>query len=467
MRLTQTVEARQQQTQRIDPRQILASEILAWNIAELEAAVDRELAENPALEARDGETFAPTVEAPAPSVAREAPPGLAAAPAVSPTPAGTVSSNLAPMVIGDDDDPLERMASQQSLRDHLRQQAGQVPADVPGEVVRYLIENVDERGYLVADAREVAERFRVTRPDVEAAIQALQTMDPAGVGARDLRECLLLQAEFLDQAGEGNPLARRILQQCWEELVAHRTERIASRLKVHPKEVHHALAFLQRALTPYPGASFRPIGNRGGAPPVRPDIVFHRTESGFLVELPRDFEHALLIAPLWKRLAEHGESGTDEAMRRYIKDHVERAQTFLSGVERRGRTLRAIARELARHQMGFLETRDRAFLKPLTRQALAETLKLDESVISRAVADKWAQLPSGEVIPLDAFFGNSHAVREALAGLVATEDPQNPYSDDELADILTEQGFPLARRTVAKYRGLERILPARLRKRNP
>jgi RNA polymerase sigma-54 factor len=81
------------------------------------------------------------------------------------------------------------------------------------------------------------------------------------------------------------------------------------------------------------------------------------------------------------------------------------------------------------------------------------------------VAEKWAQLPGGEVVPLDAFFGNAHAVRDALAHLIASEDPASPYSDDEIADILTAQGFPLARRTVAKYRGLEKILPARLRKR--
>ena len=171
----------------------------------------------------------------------------------------------------------------------------------------------------------------------------------------------------------------------------------------------------------------------------------------------------IYVAPLWVRLAE-GES-RDEAMRRYIKEHVERAQAFLTGVERRGKTLRAIARELVRCQSGFLETRNRAFLRPLTRQSLAEKLNLDESVISRAVADKWVMLPGGEVLPLDAFFGNSQAVREALVGLVNQENPQKPYSDDEIADLLTARGFPLARRTVAKYRGIERILPARLRKR--
>ncbi len=451
MRLSQTIDARLQQTQRIDPRQILASEILAWSIGELEAAVERELAENPALEARDGESFTPGA-------------------ASSPTSRHDSSSERQPALPSAlsaliEEDPLERVASRQTLRDHLRAQLGQIPFEIRPDILRYLIETVDDRGYLQADTQETAERFHAAPSAVEDAIRVLQVMDPPGVGARDLRECLKLQAEFLDQAGEGHPLAVKMIQRCWDELIARREEKIAGRLKTTVKEARGALEFVQRALTPYPGASFRPSGTRGesGGPPARPDLIFLRTDAGFVVELARDFGQAIHVAPLWTRLVE-GES-RDEAMKRYIKDHVERAQTFLSSVERRGRTLRAIGRELVRCQAGFLETRNRAFLRPLTRQSLAEILNLDESVISRAVADKWVQLPGGEILPLDAFFGNSQAVREALVGLVNAENIERPYSDDELAEILTAQGFPLARRTVAKYRGIERILPARLRKR--
>jgi len=302
-------------------------------------------------------------------------------------------------------------------------------------------------------------------------VKALQAMDPAGVGARDLRECLLLQAEYLEQTGEGHPLARRVLTQCWDELAARREERIASRLRAPQADIRTAVRFIRESLTPYPGSAFRPssmprgASPGGAAPSVRPDLIFHRTEAGFLVELTRDFEQVLVIAPMWQKLAEQPERRSDEAMRRYVRDNVERAQAFLNGVSRRGRTLRAIAQSLVECQQGYIETGNRAFLRPLTRQSLAEKLGLDESVISRAVTEKWAQLPTGEVVPLDAFFGNAHAVREALVLLIAGEDPANPYSDDEIADALTAQGFPLARRTVAKYRGLEKILPARLRKR--
>jgi len=497
MRLAHVVEARQQQNQRIDPRQILASEILAWTTPELDAAVEREIAENPALEAHDpiggsletgggaGSTgadmsagFGQHREAARNSSSlsdslteRREPTSL-----VSSTSSSLSNLNNAWNGGGGDDDaldPLERVASSESLRDHLRSQVGQVTSDPQrARLVRYLIECVDDRGYLLSnEIADVASNFGVLCSEAEAALRLLQTMDPPGVGARDLHECLTLQIEYLDQSGEGNVLARRILQHCWDDLAGRREQRIATRLRISLNDVRNAMRFIQTALTPYPGAAFRPEGNlsrrgSGGSAAVRPDLIFQRTEAGFTVELTRDYESMLVIAPLWHRLAEKPDAGADESMRRYIRDHVERAQRFLGGVARRGQTLRRIALSLTELQPGFLETGNRAFLRPLTRQALAERLELDESVVSRAVADKWAQLPGGEVVLLDAFFGNAHAVRDALAALIANENPENPYSDDEIADILSAQGFPLARRTVAKYRSLEKILPARLRKRS-
>ena len=454
MRLSHAVEARLQHTQRIDPRQILASEILIWTTAELEAAIERELAENPALEVAEGETpetVTVAAEAPTSLVDRE-----------WRLPSGSREE-------GDDDDPMDRVASSLSLCDHLRQQVGQVASGRCAALVRDLIEHVDERGYLTADLVETAENWRVSMAEVEAAVAALQAMDPPGVGARDLRECMILQATYLQQIGEGDPLAVPLLQRCWDELVARRELRIASRLNVPVEQVRATLSFLQRALTPYPGGAFRQSWEsrpRSGAGTVRPDLIFRRTEAGFAVEVPGDFSETLALAPLWQRLAERPDTCAGDAMRRYVREHVERAEGFLQGLARRGRTLRAIAQSLVELQHGYLETGNRSFLRPLTRAALSERLGLDESVISRAVTEKFAQLPSGEVVPLDAFFGNHHAVREALAKLVAEEDPANPYSDEEIADLLTRQGFPLARRTVAKYRGLVKILPARLRKRS-
>ena len=454
MRLSHALEARMQQQQRIDPRQILASEILTWTTQELEAAIEREVAENPALEVNDGETL------PQSTITE-----LPAAPAREPD---LRLPSAGPREDWGDDDPMDRVASSLSLRDHLRGQVGQVASGKQAAIVRHLIEHVDERGYLVADLADVAEALRVLPSEVDGAVEALQAMDPPGVGARDLRECLVLQAVFLEQVGEGDPLALSILRRCWDDLVAHREARVASRLNAPLDDVKDAVAFLRQALTPYPGRAFRPSWESrpcGGGDTVRPDLVFRRTEAGFVVEVPGDYSRALALAPLWQRLADRPDASADDAMRRYIRDHVERAEGFLQGLARRGRTLRSIAQSLVELQPGFLETGNRAFLRPLTRASLSERLGLDESVISRAVADKFVQLPSGEVVPLDAFFGNAHAIREALRQLVEDEDPADPYADEEIADLLTAQGHPLARRTVAKYRNLEKILPARLRKR--
>ena len=474
MRLAHIQEARVQQTQRIDPRQIISSEILSWTTAELEAAVEREMAENPALETRDGEPFISSSGATF-TPERDTPPVLSgdtrlrlteytgdAAPSLPREPVALTLSQ------GGDDDPFLRLAASPTLHDHLRGQVGQAAraGDVCPDIVCHLVEWVDDRGYLTADLTEIAERFRIGRGDIDRAVRALQTMEPVGVGARDLRECLLLQAEHLELTGEGLPLLRPLLMRCWDDLIARREERIAVRLRCCRADVQTAMAFVQSNLTPFPGAAFRPscFALTGGSP-VRPDLIFTRTPAGFTVEMPRDFEGTLIIAPQWKSLADQPASVRDEAMRRYIRDHVDRAQTFLTGVARRGQTLRRIAAALVVYQGGYLETGNRAFLRPLTRQSLAELLEMDESVVSRAVADKWVQLPGGETVPLDAFFGCAHAIRDALAQLVAGEDEAQPYSDEEIADILAAQGYPLARRTVAKYRGLEKILPARLRRR--
>ncbi|MFY7951186.1 MAG: RNA polymerase factor sigma-54, partial [Armatimonadaceae bacterium] len=444
-----------------------------WNSEELEAAIERELAENPALDLREGEslhrdhsselTVATVSLASADSAEKSVPERILES---------RERKNEIPLSAAVDtpsSDPFDRMASGTSLREHLRRQIGPVlesHLDACPVLLGFLIECVDERGWLEIDPVEVCEQFRLDRPRIESTVTALQSMDPPGVGARDLRESLLLQAEFLNGIDEGNPLAVRILQQFWDELSNQKLGRIATKLRLPQSEINDAVEFLRRALTPYPGASFRSDSARNPelVASVRPDVIFRRTEAGYLVELARNYSEVLEVAELWQGLAD-GSTPADEAMRRYVREHVDRAESLIHGISRRGRTLRLIARELARHQVGFLETRNRAFLKPLTRQQLSESLKLDESVVSRAVADKWAQLPSGEIVPLDAFFGNSQAIRESLLRLVQEEDPANPLSDDDLANELTELGFTVARRTVAKYRGVERILPARLRKR--
>lgn len=496
MRQSYALDTRQQQNQRIDPRQILASEILTWTAPELEAAIERELSENPALEVRENETLPAALEgtgfgaaqsggagAAAPTVLSlvpgTAPPGEAdhfnreSLSGATTSSAGSSGTSTSGGGADNADDPMERVAASLTLHDHLRAQVGQVARNSrEAFLVRDLIDCVDERGYLAADMDEIAADRATGRAEAEAAVIALQMMDPPGIGARDLHECLLLQATYLDQVGEGDPLAVPLLSRCWHELIARREAKIAQRLGAPLTDVQRALEFVQQRLTPYPGSAFRPgwgMGRSGrgggGAPAVRPDIVFCRTEAGFAIEVPGDYAPHVMLAPLWQKLAEKPESCKDDGMRRYVREHVERAEGFLHGLQRRGRTLRAIAQALAELQQGYIETGNRAFLRPLTRATLSERLALDESVISRAVADKFAQLPSGDVLPLDAFFGNAHAVRDALANLITGENPVNPYSDDEIADILTEQGFPLARRTVAKYRGLEKILPARLRRR--
>ncbi|MFM7186263.1 MAG: RNA polymerase sigma-54 factor [Armatimonadota bacterium] len=459
MRLSSSIYQSQQQSQRIDPRQILASEIMSWSDRELEGAIERELAENPALEARDHNglfgTYGSTVGGTGQTSSLKE--------------SGPRTLQLSALQDADGiDDPFDRVAGQVSLSEHLRSQLPDIKAmypDINLHALLYLIDNIDDRGYLDTDIADVVMSTKCDYEDANEALEALQQMDPPGIGARDLQESLILQTKHLIADGQGSQLALKILQDHWLDFTSNREQRICTRMRISPQLYAKGVEFIRKALVPYPASGFRPDHGRAeSAPAVKPDIVFIRTEAGIQVELARDFEKDIQVSGEWVSMHQSNEL-KDDASKRYVRDHVERAKAFMTGVARRGKTLKAIAILLAEEQHGFLETQNRTFLRPLTRQSLSQALELDESVISRAVADKWAQLPSGDLMPMESFFGNSEAVREALLNLLASEDPNAPYSDEDIAAILTEQGFPLARRTVAKYRSIERILPARLRKR--
>ena len=154
-----------------------------------------------------------------------------------------------------------------------------------------------------------------------------------------------------------------------------------------------------------------------------------------------------------------------EQDKKHISEYVERADLFIKNINQRRRTLRTIAKNVVEFQHGFLDTGSKLFLRPMTRVKLAEQINMHESTISRATANKYVQLPSQEVVPFDFFFNQSHSLTDMIMQLIEHEDPASPLSDQELADILTERGIPVARRTVVKYREAQKILSSRQRRR--
>jgi RNA polymerase sigma-54 factor len=429
--------------QGLSPALIQFYALLALPAAELEAAVAQELAENPALEADESpDPFDdPNPPWPAASVGDEV------AEAISLLPAGF------------------------TLRDHLGQSLPLTCGPALQRIGRALIEEIDDDGLFRGNTAETAARLKAPEAQVEEALRAIQALTPVGVGARDLRECLLLQVRAREQEGRGHPLARALIEDQWDLFTRKRYREIARALRCRTAAVQAAADFIAHHLTPAPGRSFRApwAGAHEASPPVRPDLVIVRAAppgQGFEV---RAFEPAplrLRLSAAYERARQEMRQGGgwDEEARAHVAHYVRRAERFVGQLRRRQRTMVLVGREAAARQQVFLE-KGRRHLVPLTRAEVARRLGFHETTVGRAVAGKYVLLPSREIVPFSLFFARSAGAAEVLAGIIAREDPRRPLSDGALARRMAEEGIPVARRTVAKYRAQLRIPPQSLRRR--
>ena len=378
---------------------------------------------------------------------------------------------------GDGDfDPLMLARAQTTLSEHLLLHLRATSANATEEsVAEYLVNCLDERGYLQVEVDEACAVLRVSCEMVKDGIRRLQDCDPPGIGARDLRECLLLQMECLllqNEAEHYDPVAARLLSECWEELIQRRFGRLARRLGVPPARLDTALHFIRTQLTPHPASGFRqPYDNRADSVSVvvRPDVVISRGAAGFTVDVLGFENMALHINPHYRSLYAQIKDSKSPALapdhEKHVIAYVERAYLFLKNLQQRRRTIQKIARALCETQQGFLETGQRAFLRPLTRTKLAEIVGMHESTISRALLHKYVQLPSQEVVSFETFFEQGATTKDAVAALIAAEDRDAPLSDQAITEILEKRGTAIARRTVVKYREELRIPASYLRRR--
>jgi RNA polymerase sigma-54 factor len=334
-------------------------------------------------------------------------------------------------------------------------------------IAEYLVGSLDEDGYLQVDVAEVAEECGATVERVQHVLARLQTLDPVGIGARDLRECLLIQLDYLEhEEGLTHPLAREIVLFHLPEMAERRYQQIARALNAPVAAVTEACEFIRRELNPYPsrqGESFRPGSGERRTARVLPDIIIARGEHGFEVDVVESQKFELQISPTYRDLLERMEKDPEQFAaeeREHVRHHVSRARLFLDSVRQRRETMRRIAECLVDEQRDFLERGVRS-IKPLTRAAVAEKLGLHESTVSRATAKKYAMLPDRRVIPLSDFFTPSLGPKDVIREIIASES--QPLTDAEIASRLRERGIVIARRTVAKYRAEMGILPAGLR----
>lgn len=459
-------------TQRIDPKLIQANTILQLSQLELQQVIEMELSENPALEVPEED----------PCQGCDTPRSLCIDCSFRKN-AETDENDLSvhelemlPVdVIGDIDtenDFIANIEAEVSLQDHLRTLLRAMLPDAQFAIGEYLLSNLNDAGYLDCEVTEVALELDRSLDEVESVLHIIQTFEPAGVGARDLQECLRIQLDHLEEDGRGNPLALAIVRDYWADMVAKRIARLARRFKVSQKEILDAITFVKQSLNPYPGNGFRNPWNSKPNDPrtnIRPDIIVRRTLSGYEIEVVNHDSFVIAINSNYREayhaLKNGGAKSYSDDEKKHIIEFVERADLFIKNLNQRRRTLRLITKATVEFQQGYVETGSKLFLRPLTRSKVSRAVKMHESTISRATANKYVQLPSEEVVPFDFFFDTSTSVKDVIGEMIANEDPHSPLSDQDIADKLQEQGMNVARRTVVKYREAQKILSSRQRRR--
>jgi RNA polymerase sigma-54 factor len=375
-------------------------------------------------------------------------------------------------------DAMQNMAARpQSLQDYLNEQlVGLDTTPEQNKLLKHVIAHIADTGYLgYLDEKDrfypytledVARTFTepVTLEQVEEALHQIQKLDPPGVGARDLRECLLLQ---LTPDLPHRDILRPLIQNHLEDIEHNRLPAIQRRTGFDLHDIKTAIEQLKR-LNPRPGAPF----TAEYVPHVVPDIRVERTEIGdYSVRLLDDWLPTVYISKRYIDMAR--EKGRDPKTREYLKQKIQAAQWLKESIEQRRNTLEKVTKAIIRRQKAFLD-RGPEHIEPLKMQQIADEVGVHVTTVSRAVDDKWVETPRG-LFPLKRFFGGGthtatgeevayETIRQKMLEVIDKEDKSNPLSDEDLMKKLQEAGYPVARRTVTKYRKMARIPSSRQRK---
>jgi len=469
-RMDSGMEMRGEMRQWISPSLIEANYILSLSRQELEAAIHQELESNPALEVSedticplcggiiDG-TFCVTCML---SHANDAP--------------GESYDDFPEQLYNqattredsDEFDPMTLVGGNVSLRDQISLDIVTMIDEDLIEIADYLLDSIDERGFLDCELNEVAEIFGVVVEDVELVLCAIHTLAPIGVGARDLRECLLLQIRHLQRNGTVVPVCvDDIIDRYLTELGAHKFGLIGRELGVSTEVIEEARDFIRSNLTPFPLQSqeARQWRTPLQSPYVAPDITVSIRDGELIVEVVETRQSQLRVNNIYDHmaraaLAARKATDMDEDTRGHVREHVARAKLFLGNVRQRHETLARISRCVVELQEDFLRGGVRQ-LRPLTRATVAQQVGVHESTVSRATANKYVMLPNRKVIPYSDFFTPSLSVKDMIKEMI--EEEKDSLTDKRIVELLKRRGVRIARRTVAKYRAELNILPSTLR----
>ena len=498
-KLIQTQEQKQVQVQRLTQQQMLVVRLLEMPLTELEQSVAAEIDDNPALEsgAQDGAT-----EADAPDD------GASEGDAEEDFDAATEREERESALdealagIGMDDEMPEAVSpamddrqgadyeertygDQVSFYDRLREQMVDVDLDPKQrEIMEYLIGSLDNDGLLRKDAGALSDELAIYHnidageAEIEKVLHTLQTFDPAGIGARNLRECLLLQIRRKPKS-DLRRMMDDVVTKCYDEFMNKRWDKIAAVLGYDAATVDRVHAELLK-LNPKPGAALGETEGQG-VQQITPDFIVDTADdgtvtftinNGHMPELYVSDSFADMVRKYQKDKAKMNRREKEALL--YAKEKVERAQGFIEAVKQRQHTLYVTMKAIIDIQKRYFQDGDEADLKPMILKDVAEKAGLDISTVSRVSNMKYAQTRWG-TFRLRHFFSDSvktgtgeemstRRVKAALKDIIDHEDKDHPLSDDAIKSMMTDKGYPVARRTIAKYREQMGIPVARLRK---
>jgi len=353
-----------------------------------------------------------------------------------------------------------------SLIDHLSWQLRLSKlSELEVRVGEQILGNIDGNGYLKSSVEEIAEAEKVDTALVEGVLKKIQEFDPPGVAARDLKECLLIQARIL---GVENPLIERILTNHIKDLETKNYNQIARKLKVQLSEVLDAVTVISQ-MDPKPGLAYSEEREEY----IVPDVFVLKVGDEYKIVLNEDGLPKLRISNFYKEIL-GGVGGAKKAgCKEYIKDRIQSATWLIKSIQQRQRTIYKVSESIVKFQKDFFD-RGIQYLRPMILRDVAEDVGMHESTISRVTTNKYMHTPRG-IFELKYFFNSrigmtdgesiaSKSVQEEIRKIIHAEDKAKPLSDSELVDILRKSGIAIARRTVAKYREMMGILPSSKRK---
>ncbi|MFC1569339.1 RNA polymerase factor sigma-54 [bacterium] len=356
-------------------------------------------------------------------------------------------------------------ASPVTLMDHLLEQlhlASLNPQEM--EIGEYILWCLNDAGYLACDIDTIVEHFDIDEDIIKKVIKVIQKFDPVGIGARNLKECLVIQLNELHPDDEN---AMRLITECFEDFTNKRYEKIGKKLEVPLDEVKRIMDLVSK-LNPKPGERY--ISDAENY--IIPDVLVEKVEGDFRIVLNDWNMPRLRINESYKQLLKNKDTISKET-RDYIRQRLESARWLINSIYQRRSTILRVMESIVYHQREFFE-HGREFLKPMILKDIADDVSLDISTVSRVTNGKYVQTDFG-VFELKYFFSermetadgdevSNKLIKQRIKEIIESENPKKPFNDQYISELLKKDGFIVARRTVAKYREQMRIPVARLRR---